>query len=136
MLFSGIFWWGLFLLFLLFLLQGENKVNSAQLGLGLGWAWQLSKKYYPLEIDLHYNHNHPVDAADALRFRPVSQETKELFTELFDDDLSPSSAYMKVIISIAYMKASPSLCIAYMEANLSPSIAHMKVISIAYMKAS
>ena len=55
------------------------------------------KKAYPLEIDLHYNHNHAVHAADALRYRPVSQETKTLFTELFDEDLSPSSAYRKFI---------------------------------------
>ena len=35
---------------------------------------------YPLEIKLHYNHNNAIYAADAMRFRPVSEETKKLFT--------------------------------------------------------
>ena len=52
---------------------------------------------YPLEITLHYNHNHAINAADALRYRPVSDETKKLFTDLFDEDVSPSSAYRRVL---------------------------------------
>ena len=55
------------------------------------------KQEYPLEIKLYYNHNHPIQAADALRFRPVSDETKKLFEELFDEDVSPSSAYRRVL---------------------------------------
>ena len=55
------------------------------------------KKEYPLEIKLYYNHNHAIHAADALRFRPVSDETKELFKELFDEDVSPSCAYRRVL---------------------------------------
>ena len=55
------------------------------------------KRKYPLEIDLHYNHNHAIAAADALRYRPVSEETKQLFTDLFDEDVSPSSAYRRVL---------------------------------------
>ena len=50
---------------------------------------------YPLEIKLHYNHNHPIQAADAMRFRPVSEDTKKMFTDLFDDDISPCSAYRR-----------------------------------------
>ena len=52
---------------------------------------------YPLEIKLHYNHNHPIQAADAMRFRPVSEDTKKMFTDLFDDDISPCSAYRRVL---------------------------------------
>ena len=48
---------------------------------------------YPLQIKLYYNHNHAIQAADALRFRRVSEETKKLFIDLFDEDVSPSSAY-------------------------------------------
>ena len=55
------------------------------------------KKNFPLEIDLHYNHNHAIVAADALRYRPVSEETKKLFTALFDEDVSSSSAYRKLL---------------------------------------
>ena len=32
-----------------------------------------------------------------MRFLPVSEETKKLFTDLFDDDISPSSAYRRVL---------------------------------------
>ena len=52
---------------------------------------------YPLEIKLYYNHNHSIQAADAMRFLPVSEETKKLFTNLFDDNISPSSAYRRVL---------------------------------------
>ena len=51
---------------------------------------------YPLQIKLYYNHNHAIQAADALRFRRVSEETKKLFIDLFDEDVSPSSAYRRV----------------------------------------
>ena len=52
---------------------------------------------YPLEVILYYNHNHAIQAADAMRFQPVSEETKNMFIKLFDEDLSPSSAYRRVL---------------------------------------
>jgi hypothetical protein len=55
------------------------------------------KQEYPLEIKLYYAHNHAISAADALQYRPVSEETKKLFIELFDEDVSPSSAYRRVL---------------------------------------
>ena len=50
-------------------------------------------KEYPTEIKLYYDHNHAINAADALRYRPVSKETKKLFNE----DVSPSCAYRRVL---------------------------------------
>lgn len=50
-----------------------------------------------MEIKLHYNHNHAIQAADAMCFRPVSEETKKMFTDLFDEDISPCSAYRRVL---------------------------------------
>ena len=55
------------------------------------------KKDYPMEIKLYYVHNHVIAAADALRFRPVSEETKKLLIELFEEDVSPSSAYRRIL---------------------------------------
>ena len=52
---------------------------------------------YPLEVNLCYIHNHTIASADAMRFRPVSEETKQHFTKLFDEDVSPSSAYRRVL---------------------------------------
>ena len=47
----------------------------------------------PLEIKLFYHHNHSIASADAGRYRPVSEDTKNVFIKLFDDNVSPSSAY-------------------------------------------
>ena len=48
---------------------------------------------FPLKIKLY----HSIHSADALRFKPVSDETKKLFTDLFDEDVSPNSAHRRVL---------------------------------------
>ena len=73
-------------LFALFSLCLEYKTNTHQ-----------NNNEYPLEVILYYNHNHAILAADAMRFQPVSEETKNMFIKLFDEDLSPSSAYRRVL---------------------------------------
>ncbi|KAK7866240.1 hypothetical protein R5R35_004065 [Gryllus longicercus] len=51
----------------------------------------------PCVIDLDYIHNHPVgNYADVLRFRPVSDETKEKLIFLYDKGYSPVSALKHV----------------------------------------
>ena len=40
-----------------------------------------------------FNHNHPLNSAHALSFRPISQETKELFIELFRKGHTAASAH-------------------------------------------
>ena len=57
----------------------------------------LQRNLYPLEIKLYYNHNHAIQAADAMRFRPVSEETKKMLIDLFEEDVAPSAAYRRVI---------------------------------------
>ena len=58
---------------------------------------QYMRDKFPLKIKLYFNHNHSIHSADALRFRPVSDETKKLLTDLFDEDVSPSSAHRRVL---------------------------------------
>ena len=41
---------------------------------------------------LEYLHNHSINSADALRYRPVSDECKNRFFELFRSEHTPSSA--------------------------------------------
>ena len=53
------------------------------------------KENYPLEVTLDYLHNHSINAADALRYRPVTDEVKEKFKQLFQQDYTPSSALVK-----------------------------------------
>ena len=31
---------------------------------------------YPVEVDVKHTHNHLVNMADALRFRPIAEDTK------------------------------------------------------------
>ena len=50
------------------------------------------KSAYPLEVKLSYQHNHSINSADAMRYRPVSEECKEAFINLFKEDHTPSSA--------------------------------------------
>ena len=38
---------------------------------------------YPMIVVLHYVHNHPIMAADALKHRKVADETREKFLDLF-----------------------------------------------------
>ncbi len=38
---------------------------------------------HPAIFQVSYNHNHPIESAHSLSFRPIYQETKELFFKLF-----------------------------------------------------
>ena len=48
---------------------------------------------FPLEVTLIYTHNHSIASANAVKFNDVSEETKRIFLELFQNDHSASSAY-------------------------------------------
>ena len=48
---------------------------------------------HPTVLRVTFNHNHPLISAHALSFRPVSQETKELFIELFRKGHTAASAH-------------------------------------------
>ena len=53
------------------------------------------KDTYPLEITLQFVHNHSINSGDALRYRPVSDEVKQIFLGLLADDYTVSSALAK-----------------------------------------
>ena len=55
------------------------------------------KEEYPLEIILDFDHNHSINSADALRYRPVSENCKIIFLELFSEDYTPSKEYKEDI---------------------------------------
>ena len=40
-------------------------------------------KGYSVEVNLKHTHNHLIIIADALRFRPISEKTKDTYYELF-----------------------------------------------------
>lgn len=48
---------------------------------------------FPLEVIFHYNHNHSIESANAVKYHNVIDETKDKFTKLFEEGHSASSAY-------------------------------------------
>ena len=82
-----------------FALSGDRLHTSNRYRLSLT---NQRKSAYPLEVILSYRHNHSINSADAMRYRPVSEECKEAFITLFKEDHTPSSAlahYKKNICS-------------------------------------
>ena len=57
---------------------------------------------------LQHNHNHTISVADALRFRPISEETKSKYYDLFKQGHSPSSAHLEYETNLMY-KDKPQL---------------------------
>ena len=53
---------------------------------------RIQKDQYPLDIELEFIHNHAINSADALRYRPVTEEVKNKFSNLFDQDFTPRCA--------------------------------------------
>ena len=58
-----------------------------------GKSGKLNKDYLVL-VNLKHDHNHPVHAADALRFRPIAEDTRKKYYELFKLGHSPASAHL------------------------------------------
>ena len=56
---------------------------------------RMQKDQYPLDMELEFIHNHAINSADALRYRPVTKEVKIIFSKLFDQDFTPSAALTK-----------------------------------------
>ena len=54
-------------------------------------------------VALKHTHNHMVNVADALRFRPLSESTKEKYYDLFRQGHSPSSAHLEYETHLTYM---------------------------------
>ena len=52
-------------------------------------------KMSPFWFRISFDHNHGINIAEHQRFRTVSKETKDAFTELFEDDLTASAAWDK-----------------------------------------
>ncbi|CAG8842210.1 21837_t:CDS:2, partial [Gigaspora margarita] len=55
---------------------------------------------YPCIISLTFHHNHPLVSSHSLSFRPICNETKEVFFKLFHNGHGPASAYHTYIEEI------------------------------------
>ena len=61
-----------------------------------------------VDVTLSHTHNHAVDIADALRFRPISECTKQKYYDLFRQGHSPASAHLEYETHLTY-KEEPNL---------------------------
>ena len=61
-----------------------------------------------VDVTLSHTHNHAVDIADGLRFRPISECTKEKYYDFFRQGHSPASAHLEYEIYLTY-KEEPNL---------------------------
>ena len=50
---------------------------------------------YQVEVETKHIHNHLVNVADALRFRPIAEDAKAKYYDLFKQGHSPSSAHLE-----------------------------------------
>ena len=57
---------------------------------------------YLIEAMLQHTHNHAINVADALRFRPISDKTKSKYYDLFKQGHSPSCAHLEYETNLMY----------------------------------
>jgi len=73
---------------------------------------------YLIEIMLQQTHNHNINVEDALRFRPISDETKSKYYDLFKQGHSPSSAHLEHETTLLYQQDPQLLA----DRNINPKI--------------
>ena len=113
---------------------GKNTICPANLTFSLSAAKQNAPKNrslqrrneherrtkYPLELTLDFTHNHSINSANALRFRPVSEETKKRFIELFEEEHSPSSAFAQYKKNVLHGKNSLEIITLMTDRSIVP----------------
>ena len=57
---------------------------------------QTVKECFPLWLKINFQHNHAVKRASHLRYLSVGEETKQLFTLMFESDMTPSTALVEM----------------------------------------
>ena len=55
---------------------------------------------YPCEMDLEWNHNHPVDALQSLSFKDVAKNVTQKIKQMFENGYTPALAYNEFIKGI------------------------------------
>ena len=83
-----------------------------------GKCGKLSKDYLVL-VNLKHDHNHPVHAADALRFRPIAEDTRKKYYDLFKLGHSPASAHLEYETTLMLKMDNPQ---ALADRNINPKV--------------
>ena len=79
-----------------------------------------SKKHngFCVDVTLNHIHNHAIDVADALRFRPMSENTKDKYYDLFRQGHSPASAHLEYETNLTYSDDPQMLA----DRNVNPKV--------------
>ena len=64
-------------------------------GVGKNISEKQDRINYPLWLNVYLTHNHSVNRAEFFRFQSVSQDTKNAFTDMFNNGLTPSAAHVE-----------------------------------------
>ena len=76
---------------------------------------------YVVEVDIKNTHYHPINVADALRFRPIAEDTKAKYYDLFKQGHSPSSAHLEYETNLTLLD-NPHLLA---DRNMNPKLSDM-----------
>ena len=69
-------------------------------------------------MNLSHTHNHLITVADALRFRPLSEDVKSRYFDLFKQGHSPSTAHLEHESNLMYSENSQLLA----DRNTNPKL--------------
>ena len=83
-----------------------------------GKCGKLSKDYLVL-VNLKHDHNHPIHAADALRFRPIAEDTRKKYYDLFKLGRSPASAHLEYETTLMLKMDNPQVLA---DRNINPKV--------------
>ena len=79
-------------------------------------------KNYLVYVHLKHNHNHPVYAADALRFRPIAGNTTMKYLDLFKLGHSPASAHLEYETTLMLKIETPQ---ALADRSINPKVSEV-----------
>ena len=82
-------------------------------------------------VNLKHDHNHPVHAADALRFRPIAEDTRKKYYDLFKLGRSPASAHLEYETTLMLKMENPQ---ALADRNINPKVSDVYNILIVWRK--
>ncbi|KAI5712821.1 hypothetical protein M8J75_011439 [Diaphorina citri] len=76
---------------------------------------------YPCQVDIRWCHNHLLDNAEAMRFKPQSAQLKEKFMEFFKKGHTPSSAYETHLLDLQNEHTPETFFQAMADGSLCPT---------------
>ncbi|XP_017302911.2 uncharacterized protein LOC108253447 [Diaphorina citri] len=76
---------------------------------------------YPCQVDIRWCHNHSLDNAEAMRFKPQSAQLKEKFMEFFKKGHTPSSAYETHLLDLQNEHTPETFFQAMADGSLCPT---------------